>query len=186
MNEQTPHPAEISVDDLQEHWRELHSLKEGELIRALSIFEMPPWNAICEKLDWRQYRLSGGYLTAKKSGRPGVYRLFALEEDDNLSKPATLTRVCGDDKTGTLYIGEARDLSARINQMRRSARERPGGERSHGAITMLRQIPRLHRPRTKLGVALMFTRRLTRAIERDLLYSYINSFGEMPPLNYKL
>ena len=93
--------------------------------------------------------------------------------------------MCGEDVTGTLYIGEAGDLSLRINQMRRTARSH-GSERSHGAISMLRLISRLDYPREKLGVALMSTGKLTRAIERDLLYAYINSFGEMPPLNYRL
>lgn len=177
--------AEITVEDLREYWRQLHAPKEGGLIRALSISEMPPWTSICEEFSWRLHRLNGGPLTSKRSGRPGIYRLIALQEED-LFRPAILQRLCGEDRTGTLYIGEATDLSARINQMRRSARVRPGGERSHRAITMLRQIRRLNHPRERLGVALMFTGRLTRAIERDLLHAYINSFGEMPPLNYKL
>ncbi|MCS3689388.1 hypothetical protein ABIF07_003587 [Bradyrhizobium elkanii] len=50
----------------------------------------------------------------------------------------------------------------------------------------MRQIPKLNFPIEKIGVALMYNDRLTRMIERDLLYSYINTFGDSPPLNYKL
>jgi hypothetical protein len=181
----TAHSAEISVEDLQEYWRQLHALAEGELIGALSIYEMPPWQAICARLDWYVYRLGGGYFPAKRLGRRGVYRLIALEEAGAPSKPAPLARVCGIDPTGTLYIGEAGDLSLRLNQMRRTARAHRS-ERSHSAILMLRRIRRLDYPAEKLAVALMFTDRLTKAIESDLLHAYINSFGEMPPLNYRL
>lgn len=185
FDDMNTHPVEIDIEDLQEHWRQLHSLAEDDWIEAVSIHEMPPWRDICEKLDWRTHRLSRGYFKASTHGKCGVYRLIALQENGDLSKPATIARICGEDRTGTLYIGEAGDLSLRLNQMRRSACEHRS-EGSHSAITMLRRIRRLNYPAQRLAVALMFTRRFTRAIERDLLHTYINSFGEMPPLNYRL
>lgn len=177
--------AQINVDELREHWRRLHALKDGEWIGAVSIYQMPPWSAICEQLDWRLYRLNGGHFSAKRHGRCGVYRLIALEDAGDISKPATLRRLCGEDASGTLYIGEAGDLSLRLNQARRSARPRRS-EGSHSAIGMLKQLKHLDYFRGQLGVALMFTGRHTRAIERDLLHAYINSFGDTPPLNYRL
>jgi hypothetical protein len=185
VNESSTPSPEISINDLQEHWRLLHGLREGELIEALSIQEMPPWKAICEQLSWKNRLLGTGYFSAKHYAFWGVYRLIALEQPGDLSRPAKLARVCGEDSTGTLYIGEASDLSLRLNQMRRTARRRRS-EGSHSAISMLRRIKRLDYPEEKLGISFMFTDRLTRAIESDLLQAYINSFGEMPPLNYRL
>lgn len=175
----------ISLEDLQEYWRHLHGLKDGELIRVLSIYEMPPWEKICSRLDWRVHRLGGGYFTDKNYGRRGVYRLIALKVANDLKSVATLNRVCGEDPTGTLYIGEATNLATRVNQMRRTARGRRN-ECSHSAMLMLKRIQRLDYPPEKLGVAMMFTGRSTRGVEKDLLRAYINSFGEMPPLNYRI
>jgi hypothetical protein len=77
------------------------------------------------------------------------------------------------------------EAAANTAQLRRSARShRP--ERSHGAIEMLRQIPILDFPLNKLGVALLFTGHDTTGVERDLIHAYMNSFGDTPPLNYKL
>lgn len=176
---------EINVQALQEHWRRSHALVVGESISVIPIHMMPPWDAVCTELNWSLYHVSGGYFSARHHGFCGVYRLIALEVAGDLQRPAKLNRLCGQDPTGTLYIGEASNLSSRLNQLRRSARKYRS-ERSHGAISMLRQITRLDYPEEKLGVALMFTGRHTRSIERDLLNAYINSFGDTPPLNYRL
>jgi hypothetical protein len=175
----------LSVEQLQDHWRQLHALENGEFINVLSIYEMPSWNDICLLLDWRMHSLDTGYFSDKDYGRCGVYRLVALEAPRDLRKVATLNRVCGQDSTGTLYIGEAGNLATRMNQMRRTAKPRRS-ESSHGALSMLRRISRFDLPREKLGVAFMYTGRHTDSVERDLLHAYINSFGEMPPLNYRL
>ncbi|WP_156527877.1 hypothetical protein [Bradyrhizobium stylosanthis] len=186
MNDSRSVPSfSIGINDLQEHWRRLHALEEGELIGVIDLTQMPPWKVICGQLHWQTYELGGGYFSAKHHGFCGVYRLIALETPHDLSKPAKLARVGGEDDSGTLYLGEASDLSLRLNQMRRTARSYRS-ERSHGAINMLRQLRALDFPEEKLGVALMFTGRHTRSVERDLLHAYINSFGEMPPLNYRL
>jgi hypothetical protein len=51
---------------------------------------------------------------------------------------------------------------------------------------MLKQITLLDYPVKKLGIALLFTGRFTRGVERDLIHAYMNSFGDTPPLNYRL
>ena len=52
---------------------------------------------------------------------------------------------------------------------------------------MLRQIACLDYFPDKLGIALLFTAVPdTRGVERDLIRAYMNSFGDTPPLNYKL
>ena len=121
---------------------------------------------------------TGCYFTAKRHGRCGVYRLIAHASEGELTKPATLSRICGQDTTGTLYIGEAKSLSIRLNQDRERLHRR---KKSHGAINTLRQIPVLNYPRNKRGIALLFIVSQTRMIEEHLIYAYINSFGEMPP-----
>jgi hypothetical protein len=178
-----PRSQQLSVSELQAYWKQVDTLTEGEWIGVISIYQMPPWTDICQELNWHFHQVDGGYFSAKNHGFCGVYRLIALASEGDLTKPAPLNRVCGQDTTGTLYIGEARDLSQRLNQLRRSADRR---ERSHGAIGMLRQITKLDYPTEKLGIALLFTSRHTRGVERDLLHAYINSFGDTPPLNYRL
>jgi len=145
---------------------------------------MPPWVQICEQLPWQMHRLTGGYFPAKHYARCGVYRLVALASEGDLT-PAILNRVCGHDTSGTLYIGEANDLSQRLNQLRRSARLHRS-EGSHRAVSMLRQIRRFDYPPERLGVALLYTGSSTRGVERDLIHAYMNSFGDTPPLNYRL
>jgi hypothetical protein len=179
------HSPQLSVDMLREYWKKIDTLAEGEALISLSIFEMPPWNDLCRELSWEFHKIGSGYFSAKNHGGCGVYRLIALASEGDPTKPAVLNRVCGQDLTGTLYIGEAKSLSNRLNQLRRSARShRP--ESSHGAIGMLRQIPILDFPLNKLGVALLFTIQHTEMVERHLIHAYMNSFGDTPPLNYRL
>jgi len=178
-------PNSWSVRDLRVYWQRVEALVEGQSIEVPPIFRMPPWEDICEQLDWRLHRVDGGYFSAQRHGYRGVYRLIALSLPGDLERPAMLNRVCGQDRTGTLYIGEASNLSQRLNQLRRSARTHRS-EGSHQTMSMLRQIPRLNYPPEQLGIALMFTGRHTRGGERDLVRAYMNSFGDTPPLNYKL
>ena len=51
---------------------------------------------------------------------------------------------------------------------------------------MLKRIPLLQFPPNKLAVALLFTGLRTRSVESDLIEADMNSFGDTPPLNYKL
>jgi hypothetical protein len=177
------HTQVVSVCELKEYWAKVDALAEGEWIGVIPLFHMPPWIEICSELSWEFHRIKGGYFSAKSHGFYGVYRLIALEAEGDLTKPVTLNRVGGQDTSGTLYIGEAKSLSNRLNQLRRSASSHEG---SHGAIGMLRQIRLLDFPPSKLGIALLFTGRHTRGVERDLIRAYINSFGDAPPLNYRL
>jgi hypothetical protein len=178
--------SQLSVDMLKEHWGRADALAEGgDAVSVISICQMPPWNDLCSELPWKIHSIDGGSFSSKDHGVWGVYRIIALASEGDLTKPAVLNRICGQDMTGTLYIGETKSLSNRLNQLRRSARShRP--ERSHRAISMLRQIPILDFPLNKLGVALLFTGRDTTGVESDLIRAYMNSFGDTPPLNYRL
>lgn len=140
---------------------------------------MPPWVDICSKLNWEIHRLDDGYFSYKNYGRSGVYRLIGLVSADETKKPVTFNRLCGQDTTGTLYIGRAGRLHERLNQMRV---RRP----THEAISALRQIPCLDFPRGKLAVAIRFTGHISHVVEANLIGAYVNSFGDAPPLNYRL
>lgn len=173
----------ISVSELEDYWKYRQNLKNGEIImRYIETSEMPPWEAICLHLNWHIYRVNAGYFSRKDVGYVGVYRLVALEVDDAPTRPATIRRVCGEDRSGTLYIGEGGWLNQRLNQLRRSLRS----EDTHGASRMWRDSAVLKSkfPLNKLRVAVLFTPvGMSGHIEQDLIRAYLNSFGDTPPLN---
>lgn len=172
----------FSGADLQEYWKKAGALPKGTLIRCVSPSEMLPWSELCSDLPWRTRRAEGGYLPEKSCGFRGVYRLFAFAND--ITSPAVLIRLCGQDVTGTLYIGMASSLSSRLNQARRSATGRRH-ERSHAAALRWVRISSRSFPSYKLGIAFLFTRCEPRLAEVNLIEAYENAFGEMPPFNYK-
>src|SRR5216683_3721801 len=73
------------------------------------------WSPFCrmdsamEEEWWRQFDLPSG----ERDLRPGVYRLIGLDDTVD-STPAVIHRACGDDATGTLYIGASSCLRDRI------------------------------------------------------------------------
>jgi hypothetical protein len=185
VSERQTRELQFSVSLLKEYWKKFSTLPVGESMLSISISQMPPWDDLCSELGWEFHTIVDGYFSARNHGFCGVYRLIALASEGDLTKPAILNRVCGQDRTGTLYIGEASNLSIRLNQLRRTARS-GSRERSHGAIRMLRRIPPLNLPSNRLGIALLRTITQTCLVEGNLIDAYINSFGDAPPLNYKL
>ena len=117
-----------------------------------------------------------GYFSKKSHGHYGVYRLVGLAQDGEIRQLATISRVCGEDRTGTLYIGEAGTLNKRLNQLRK------GSHQASRFPTILRE----KFPMRRLAIASLFTSRSTKMIENDLLQAYVNSFGDTPPLNYRV
>jgi hypothetical protein len=175
----------ISVLELREHWDAVANLKDGDAIMSLHSHHLPVWEDVCEQLPWDTYRINGGYFSGKNHGFYGVYRLFALDVAGDVRRPTTFNRLCGQDPTGTLYVGHSNSLHSRLNQLRRSFNEyRPEG--SHAVPRALKALPGLAIPASNIAVAVMFTNRLPRMIERDLLRVYISTYGDAPPLNYQL
>lgn len=172
-----------SVQDLEKYWDRLVKLAPGESMEAIYPWEMPPWDEICAKLRWRLFPVDDKPFTDKDHGYWGVYRIVALAVDRDLTKPATLNRICGEDKSGTLYIGRSTSLHARLNQFQRTLLSK---ESSHGAAQILKRGGVLHFPPTRLAIALLFTPECIKGVERDLIDAYMNSFGDTPPLNYSL
>ena len=161
----------ISALGLRAYWKRIDA---GQEFNTLPSWQMPPWTEICEDLNWHLYPLGGGYFQKKHHGYQGVYRLFGLAEEGDATKPATLNRACGQDPTGTLYIGKSGTINVRLNQMRKSR---------HNAIDRLRCAHLLNFPIEKLAVGFLFTGRSIGLIESYLVQAYMNSFGDSPPLN---
>jgi hypothetical protein len=174
----------VSVQEVKKYWDAVGKLVEGESMECLYGWQMPPWEDLCSELNWRTHLLDGGYFATKHYGYCGVYRLVGLASEGDLTKPASLDRVCGKDTTGTLYIGHAKSLHSRLNQLRRSS---SGHQSSHNAGRPMNRTLRARFPSNKLAVAILSTGATTfRMIERDLIQAYMNSFGDTPPLNYSL
>ena len=173
---------QISVRELEEYWEWRANLKNGEEIRRyVQTSQMPPWSKICSDLPWQHFMVDDGYFSKKDHGFCGVYRLIGLATE-NRFKPAAISRACGEDASGTLYVGESGWLNERLNQLRRSLH----GEDTHGASDMWRQSELLKStfPSNKLGVSMLFTDVLMHGfVERDIIRAYLNSFGDTPPLN---
>ena len=166
---------QVSVYELKKYWRTVDGLAEGDRMEEIPLFYMPPWNDLCSELDWKSCLLEDAYFSRKHHRYCGVYRLIGLASEGDLTRPATLSRLCGQDTTGTLYIGYASSLNKRLNQLRQG---------SHNAVRMLRSVPLLKFPSKSLAIAFLFTGLAARAVERDLIRAYMNSFGDTPPLNY--
>jgi hypothetical protein len=166
---------QVSVYELKKYWGAIDALPGGDQIKAIPLPCMPPWADLCSELDWKSCLLENAYFGKKDHRYCGVYRLIGLATEGDLTRPATLNRLCGQDTTGTLYIGQASSLDTRLNQLRQG---------SHNAIRMLRSVPLLQFPSKRLAVAFLFTGLAARSVERDLIKAYMNSFGDTPPLNY--
>jgi hypothetical protein len=115
---------------------------------------------------------------------------------DENGKPVAIDRVCGNDLTGTLYIGcEEQNFAvrSRLSQLVRSLREPrllPGGypeysrQSEHPAGYRLRSHSKLNKrfPRSHLALTWCYSKQPNEA-ESSLLRAYVDSFGEIPPLN---
>jgi hypothetical protein len=177
----------ITVEELTQYWKTVDELKEGERCESVPLFRLPAWSDICSELDWALHRATRRPFSKRYHGYRGVYRLVALASESDPMKPAVLNRVCGQDSTGTLYIGRSGRLNDRLNLLRLSLQKRVRFTR-HGAIDMLNRVPlmKLTFPPNRLAIALLSTGRSTRIVESSLIEAYMNSFGDTPPLNYEL
>jgi hypothetical protein len=147
--------AKMSIQQQQITVDDLKSNWESDAAIDYPLERMPPWDAVCYDLNWRPFdcRILGPRFKKLSVGYP----------------------------TGTLYIGQANPLSRRFTDLWCSLRR---GYGNHGAPETLRYYARLNHnfPPNKLAIAGLRCVRCKYA-EGDLLDAYINSFGEIPPLN---
>ena len=178
---------QITVDDLRRKW------EADVTIENIPTQRMPPWDAVCFDLSWKPdcCPILGSRFKKLRFDYPGVYRLIGCASRETIKRnqrfrvvfPTVINRACGQDTNGTLYIGCGRPLSSRLNALRRSLHR---GSAEHGAPETLRYYSRLNQifPPDKLAIA-VFQCFNCKYAESDLLDAYINSFGEIPPLNLR-
>ena len=116
----------------------------------------------------------------------GVYRVF--------SPTASIHRCCGEDRTGTLYIGQAGSGRQRWSILRSRLLQIVNGR--HHAISMRADTIAKKYPWGSLALQWAYTKEIfdyrgrpiseARLAESFLLYSYRELFGELPPLNEKI
>jgi hypothetical protein len=132
----------------------------------------------------------GSYVSKFCRPSAGVYRLIGL---DGAGKPAILDRICGNDRTGTLYIGyEGKNfmIRSRLSKLVRSLREPRSYtyNEEHNAGYRLRRHPMLSQrfPKDRLAITWCYTdSEFCYLAEQSLLDAYFTSFGDTPPLNRK-
>jgi hypothetical protein len=108
---------------------------------------------------------------------PGVYRLIGLR---GALTPACISRACGTDRTGTLYIGHSINLYTRVGNLVRAHRSNDGI--SHHAAFPDKLKGRF--PIRRLGVSWQgVDSKWIRNRETELIDDYIAEFGDRPPLN---
>jgi hypothetical protein len=140
------------------------------------------WSTLCMPQDL------DSHIRSFFKGRGCVYRLVGLTEDHVTAAPVTVDRVCGQDQTGTLYIGRAGKpsrLRVLVNSLIERSRRAPYRYYSiHEAGKRIRTNSLLSRKfmPNRLAVTWAFHRDPLRA-EAKLFLLYFNSFGEAPPLN---
>jgi hypothetical protein len=162
----------------------------GGIVAMVSNGKVVHWNIDVPGSWVGPYTLAavGSYVSKFCKSLPGVYRLIALGD---AGAAANLQRMCGNDETGTLYIGmEGKTFSdrSRLTKLVRSLRPpRHGGlvyNNEHHAGHRLRRHPVLSQkfPSEKLAITWCYSDQPARA-EAMLLDAYFASFGDTPPLN---
>lgn len=124
----------------------------------------------------------GSYVSSFCEPYCGVYRLVALADDDKLISPKAIGRLCGEDKTGTLYVGrETYNFKerSRLSQLVRSLRY---GRGEHVAGVFIHHRLSSRFPLNRLAITWCYEN-LAGLAERELFGCYRSSFGELPPLN---
>lgn len=166
-----------AIDANDEEWDEIAGLlvchRSGKQVH---------WN---EHIPGRWKRHHSLKAKRRCQNSPGVYRLVALSEN---GEPAPLFRLCGKDLTGTLYIGaEGRTfaLGSRVHALVNSLLPKRRGQ--HVAGLRLRRHATLSDlfPTHQLAVTWCYSQ-LPMYAEGLLFETYFASFGDHPPLNFRV
>lgn len=164
------HHKKLTVSQLVEYWQ---YTGQKEVLMAR---QMPSWYSICDELYWEEWNVNS-YEIKYVSGK-GIYRLVGIESDPTL---ATITRLGGEDRTGTLYLGKSAHLSRRLGNLVRSLSV---GPESHRAAISINEshILKVRFPPDKLRIR-VYKHEKTKEIESDLVKAYLKEFADTPPLN---
>ena len=115
---------------------------------------------------------------------PGIYIIRISDDDCN---PITIALLLGNDSTGTISIGESKNVGKRIRQFFRSM----NGGRGHSegnvmySIYLSTNFNGIHQNH-KIQFAARELKNKERAQQEEeiLLKHYFNKYGELPPLNH--
>lgn len=127
---------------------------------------------LADENNWHQ-------IDAALGKKGGVYRLFAI----NGGAPCLIPRVLNSDASGTLYIGKANCFLDRVIDLKKSILPNYASS-SHDAGVRYKRLTPLQQkyPVHELMVQLSSGDNPIE-MEREALKSYIETFGEVPPLN---
>jgi len=109
--------------------------------------------------------------------RPGVYRLFALR-DGNTFEPMPLSRACGADDTGTIYVGASENVFNRLGAL---VKEHRGDYRGKPHRPLADPLAEKFTPE-RLAFYWRFDDQPWQ-LEKAIVTAYEGVFGEPPPNN---
>jgi hypothetical protein len=109
---------------------------------------------------------------------PGIYEMIALDDAGN---PKPLSRIGGIDGGGVLFIGQGRKLRKRLELLRRGLFQ---DRTVHLAAKAYNENSVFQNAVRKQNIGFRFEHCEDHEIrEKERIYSYVKSFGELPPLN---
>jgi hypothetical protein len=109
----------------------------------------------------------------------GVYRLLSIQE----GKPKEINRFLGVDREGILYIGKAESFLDRVSNLKKSIAPGYRGT-AHGCGINYKSNPAIEKlyPYESLYLELLESES-PRKLEAALIKEYVQTYGEVPPLN---
>lgn len=120
--------------------------------------------------------------TSALGNKPGVYVIIGADKKET---PVQLNRVCGPDAEGILYIGKSTTVRSRLQKFRNLVCPDAGQFQGHAGAESYREntcIKKMCGPEF-----LMFRYALCEdcdGAERELIRTYLDLYGEVPPLNF--
>jgi len=111
----------------------------------------------------------------------GVYKIYSL---DNQKKPIAINRILSTDSAGILYIGQTIELSDRLKMLKRVLDPLKKADR-HTFGVNYNSLPNLMKafPLESLYISYEYVDDPV-FMEKELIGSYRQKFGEVPPLNH--
>ena len=114
------------------------------------------------------------------SNTTGVYKIIGLEKNGQASK---INRCLGIDAEGTIYIGKAVDLQRRLTNFKKGVFPQWTGQ-GHIAARRYNKIQNKFPPeRLAVRIEIFESDEIAKAAERRALDSYVEKYGDNPPLN---
>jgi hypothetical protein len=113
-----------------------------------------------------------------------VYRFRLV---DNKGKSISIQRFLGEDKDGIIAIGQTKNIKIRLKKFYKVVKEKKKYSHSEGlTIHLLRGTTKFKEKSEMYTFQYSFSKvDKPKEEEKKLLKSYFETYGEIPPLNYK-